>query len=183
MSNDKKSIFEKIPFLLKLKKIKGIEYIAIGVLCLFVFVIYFSSITKNDSKSLSTSGQNISYSAYANELEQKLSKVLSKIQGAGKVDVMITISSSSEIVVATSTEEKSNISSGSSNTTQSTTKKEEPIIIKDTPLIVMEKLPEIQGVIVVAQGAQNVKVRLDLLKAVQTLISIDVNKIEILVGE
>lgn len=180
--SDKKSFFEKFPFLEKLKKIKGIEYIIVGVICVLVFVIYFSAIA-NDKNSNKQSDNNSNISLYAQELENKLSKVLSQVYGAGEVNVMVTLESSSELIIATSTEERVNTSSGTSNSTQSTTKVEKPIIINDSPLVVMEILPKIKGIIVVAQGANNVKVRLELLKAVQTLIDVDANNIEILVGQ
>lgn len=181
MSDEKKTIKDKVPFWSKLKKIKGIEYIVIGIVCLLVFIIYFSSVSNENattSKLQNTSGLN-----YADELENKLSKVLSNVQGAGNVSVMVTLASSGEIVIATSTEERTNTSSGTSNSTQSNTKVETPVIIDDQPLIVKEYLPEIKGIIIVAQGASSIKVKLELLKAVQTLIDIDSNKIEILVGK
>jgi len=180
--SEKKSFLDKVPLLKKLKNVKGIEYVVVIVLCIIVLIIYFSTTTdKKDNSNVSI--QKTSSFEYAQILEDKLAKVLSQISGAGDVSVMVTIENSSEIVIATSTEERVNTSAGSSNTTQSSTTVTNPIIIDDEPVVIMEKLPTIKGVIVVAQGANDVKVRLNLLTAVQTLIDIDVNKIEILVGK
>lgn len=167
----------KISFIDKLKKIKGFEYVIVGVLCLLVIVIYFFS----SSKSSDSYGENLK-TDYASELENRLCQVLSKVEGAGQVNVMITLESNSEIVYATQTEEKTNSSNGSSNQTQSTTKVESPVVVNNSPLVVMEYLPKVRGVIVVAQGANSIKVKLNLLKAVQTIIDVDADSIEILAG-
>ena len=112
-------------------------------------------------------------------MEDKLSKVLSNVSGAGKVSVMLTLESGSEIIVAKTKEERTNTSSNST----SVTVVESPVIVGKEPLILMEILPKIKGVIVVAQGANDVAVRLELLRAVQALIDVDSNKIEIFVGK
>ena len=171
-------IEEAHEFIERLKKIKGIEWIIVVVACLVIFLIYYSS---SFSKS-GTSDTNISVSSssqYAKEVEDKLSKVLSNVSGAGKVSVMLTLESGSEIIVAKTKEERTNTSSNST----SVTVVESPVIVGKEPLILMEILPKIKGVIVVAQGANDVAVRLELLRAVQALIDVDSNKIEIFVGK
>jgi stage III sporulation protein AG len=40
-------------------------------------------------------------------------------------------------------------------------------------------MPDIKGVVVVAEGANNIKLRLELLRATTTALSIDENKVEI----
>ena len=180
---EKKSLIDKFQFFKKLKKIKGIEYIIIGLVCVLVLIVYFISSNAKDNVTSSNTGQVTSASLYAQELESKLCNVLSQIDGAGKVSAMVTLESGGEIVVATSTEERINTSSSTSNSTQSNTKVESPVIVNNSPLVVMEYLPKIKGVIIVAEGASNVKVKLELLKAVQTLIDIDYSHIEILAGK
>ena len=176
------NIISKIPFLSKIKNIKGIEWIVICSLCLLIFIIYYSSIT-NDKASINYSNPTSSTSEYAKEIEEKLCNVLSNVAGAGKVSVMVTLECGTEIKVATSKEERTNYSSGTSSNTQSVTVVENPVIIGKEPLVVLEILPKIKGVIVVAQGANNVSVRLELLRAVQTLIDVNSNQIEIFVGK
>jgi stage III sporulation protein AG len=120
---------------------------------------------------------------YAELLETKLSKTLSAIAGAGKVEVMVTLESGPELVIATSTDKKTNTTESGSNKTQSVTVVENPVIVTQNgtsrPLVLMEILPKIQGVIVVAQGANNIKVKLDLLSAIQALLSISQGNIQI----
>jgi len=172
-------------FIDKFKKMKKTELLIICILIILALFIYFNS---NQLLGISSKNENditttiSSTNQYITDLETRLSNVLSKVHGAGNVSVMISIESGSEIVVATSSENKTNTSTGSSSSTQSSTTVEKPIIIGDAPLILMEKLPKIKGVIVVAQGAENVQVRLELLRAVQALLDIDANNIEIFVG-
>ena len=47
-------------------------------------------------------------------------------------------------------------------------------------MIIREDQPEVRGVIVVAQGAGDIGVRMDLLHAVTTLLGVDADKVEIL---
>ena len=181
-NEEKGSLLLKIPLLKKLKNVKGIEWIVVGLGCLIVFIIYFSTSNSNTVSSSSS----ISYSSsaeYAKELEQKLSAVLSNVSGAGKVSVMVTIESGAEIKVATSKEERTNSSSGTTNNTQSVTIVESPVIIGKEPLVLMEIMPKVKGVIVVAQGASNVSVKLELLRAINALIDVDASQIEIFVGK
>lgn len=167
----------------KLTKIKGFEWIVVGIATAIVLLIYFSSSSLFQSGSSTDNTTTISSaSEYANEIESKLSKVLSSVRGAGTVSVMVSLETSTEIVVANSKEERTNNSSGSSSSS-STTIIETPVLIGDEPLILMEILPKIKGVIVVAQGADNIQVRLNLLQAVQALLEVDANSIEIFVGE
>jgi len=95
--------------------------------------------------------------------------VLSAIDGAGDVKCMITLNGEVERVVAYSNDEKK---SSSSNTS---TVSKEPILItvngKTEPLVLYEIMPSIKGIVIVASGADNIKVKLSLLKAVQALSS------------
>ena len=177
-NNDKQGLTSKLKFIEKLKKIKGIEWISVVVACLVIFLIYYSS-TFSKNVSTSSNATVSSSSQYAKEVEDKLSSVLSNVSGAGKVSVMLTLESGSEIIVAKTKEERTNTSANST----SVTVVESPVIVGKEPLILMEILPKIKGVIVVAQGANDVAVRLELLRAVQALIDVDANKIEIFIGK
>ena len=175
-------LLEKNQFLKKLKSIKHIEvYIAI----IFIIVlagIFLSDIGGRDEVEIQSTTKEYSTYEYASYLENKLEKVLSNINGAGSVSVMVSVESSSEIVYATTTEEKTNsLTSGSTTTITS-----QPIIItsqgSSKPIVVKEYMPKINGVIVVAQGAGDVSVRLELQKAVLAILDVPTTNIEILVG-
>ncbi len=178
----------------KLKKIKHLEIYLVVLLACAVLLIWFVDFgdkkTKN-SGATETVSSTSSTLEYAKELEGRLEKALSNISGAGYVKVMITFDGVKEIVLAKQTDEKKSLttnttSSGGTNKTETTTVSTEPVLITENgstnPIVLMEILPNIKGVIVVAQGANNIRVKLDLLKAVQALLSVNSSQVEIFSG-
>ena len=77
----------------KLKSIKNIEIILAVLLGLVVLLVYFSSMGANKGAV-----NNITYSnSYVQEIEQKLENLISSIDGAGQVEVMIMCEGDDEI--------------------------------------------------------------------------------------
>lgn len=178
ISNKEKRNNSLSVFINKIKSIKNIEIIIVIFTISIVLLIYFSS--NSIFSDTSTEGvENIETTSYIDDLELKLNNVLSQIENAGRVKVMITIDKKTENTYAVNKEVKTTTSGN--NTT--TTTKEEVVIVQNEPIIISESLPKIKGVIVVAQGADNVNVKLELLKAVQTLLDIDAKDIEIFIGK
>lgn len=152
--------FKKIPFKDIIKKVK-IEYlivIALGVVALFIF-----------ASSRNETVQTVSVDGYVSEIENKLEGCLSKVKGAGKVEVIVSVGCGMENVLATKNELQPD---GSVI--------ESPLIINGKTVIIKEKYPEISGVIIVSQGANNLSVRMDLLDATTCFLNVSSDKIQIL---
>ena len=127
------------------------------------------------------------------DTEEKLESILSQIVGAGKVSVMITYVSGSEKVPAYDTRESNSDtreedgSGGSRAITQKDT--EEKIAYEEIqsgtkmPIILKEKSPEVKGVVVVADGANEPVVKENLIRAVQTLMDIPPYKVQVFLRE
>ena len=123
----------------------------------------------------------------AAELEERLEQVLSCIRGAGRVDVMITYDTGPEIVPAMSTNVNSTgseTSEGSrSSSSQQSTESTEPATVSGSggnePIVLKEIEPVVRGVIVVAEGAADIEVRLDLQRAVRAVLDIPLSRIEV----
>lgn len=149
------------------KKIKP-EYVLVVAATVAVIAVFASSFT---DCSLSSAAQTSdgSAEAYVQMLENKLSTELSKIKGAGKVSVIISVESGVKNELATQT----NASSGGE-------KNQEPIIVNGKPIILGELYPEIRGVVIVAQGGDKLSVKMSILNAARVFLSVDANKIEIL---
>ncbi|KUO71062.1 MAG: hypothetical protein APF77_05010 [Clostridia bacterium BRH_c25] len=122
-------------------------------------------------------------------LENELSSILSKIQGAGRVSVMITLKSGREIIPAKDesisdkvTNEK-DTSGGTRIINEKTT--DEKVVFtaaqggSSKPLIIKEINPEVKGVIVVAEGAKDSKVKLRISQAVQTVLDIPAYRVTV----
>ncbi len=154
------SALEKIKT--KVKSGKVIEILIVLVLAAVVFFIIFTSFG-NEEKTASADS-----AAYAENLENKLSSILSQISGAGKVDVFITAESEGEKVIATETIVDED---GTVTTT--------PVFSGGDIVILEEKNPEITGVLIVADGADDLSVRFNLLEATASVLNINQSIIKV----
>lgn len=185
--NDKKekqSFWGRVPFLQKLKNIKHIEIYLLCIFAIILIVIYSSSI-KNKSPKQQTQ-DSFTAQEYSEYLEKKLSGILSNISGAGTVKVMITLDGGMKYEYEKQSEEITTSNEVGGNTNKKTTKNEEVVIVtingKATPLIIKESYPNVCGVVVVASGATNIQVKLNIMKAIKTLLNINEENVQILVG-
>lgn len=183
------NLLDKLPFLKKLKNVKHIGIIICIIFISLLLLIYFSgtSSKKTDTSSTTTSTGEIAYSSsldYIKNTEERLEKVLGSLDGVKNINVMITLESGPEIIIATNTEEEKIFEDGKE---KNITVVKTPIIVTENgenkPIILMEILPKINGVIVVADGAEDVKTKLDILTAIQALISISSEKIQVFAGK
>jgi len=121
------------------------------------------------------------------EIEERLEKILSSIRGAGQVRVMITYETGVEVVTAMSTDINSNrsetVGADKTSFTVQETESTKPATVSGdggyAPIILSEKQPKIRGVIVVAEGAANISVKMDLQQAVQTILAVPASNVEI----
>lgn len=149
-------------------------YIALGLLAVLLYVGSISS-GKSDSET-GTSYTVSEVSVSDRDIESRLSEVLSKIRGAGTVQVMITYDTTSEIVPAMSTDTKTGESSGSSESKSPATVKRNG---DEEPIVLTQIEPTVRGVIVIAEGAADISVKLNLQHAVETVLGISQNCIEV----
>ena len=187
MNNENEKKESKLKkFFQKFKKIKGfniaIVVILVGVMCLIAFSI-FKSFGKSDDAATAASSNSLS--EYVSTLETKLSTVLSKIDGAGEVSCMITLSSSFEQKLAYEKNE-STTSGEKQGTTSSNSSSSESVVYvskngEQQPVDLSQEVPKIAGVVVVAQGAKNVNTKLDIIRAVRALLNVDPAGIEVIV--
>lgn len=151
----------------KFKKIK-LEYLILTCAIIAVISIFFSTISDN-SKS---SAKNTNMQEYVAVLEEKLSTKLSQLEGAGKVEVLISVSNAGRTEIAT---EKTTVSDSDGIKIE-----EAPILVSGKPIVLSEEYPEIVGVIILTEGADDAKVRIALISATQTFLNVTSDKIEIL---
>lgn len=136
---------------------KLFEVIAVVALIVAVIVIVFTTFTDKESVSAGSGSEE-----YAADLEKRLASVLSEIRGAGEVAVFITVASEGEKVIAT---EKIINEDGSVTET--------PLLSGGEVVVLEEKNPEITGVLIVAEGADDLNVRFNLLEATASVLDID----------
>jgi stage III sporulation protein AG len=184
---DKKQAGSIISRFAKLSIKKKIQYVAILLVIVVILAIYFTSFGRSETPEETSSVQTQTQTADTNSVEARLMDTLSRIDGAGRVEVMITYESSAEIVPAisvdtqtsTTTDESEN---GSSTTTSENTQSEIVTVSGSSgnnALVLRENCPEVKGVLVIAEGADDIGVKLDLLNAVQTILSVGPDKVDV----
>lgn len=119
------------------------------------------------------------------EMEVRMSEILSKIQGAGEVEVMLTFSASTESVVAHEEKTEETRSQEGGKTSENTRKETTVVMTEDgkgntSPLVLTENSPQVEGVVIVAQGGDNAVVCKALNNAAQALLDVPAHKIAIL---
>lgn len=148
---------------------KPLYYSILGIVAVIFIVLIFGGIFNEEKKTAATSNNA---SAYAAELEDKLENILSKIEGAGKVSVAISLESGAETVLATEITV--------TETVNGTETVKTPIIINGETVVLKELYPKIAGVLIVAEGANSISVLSRIQQAAVSLLDININQIEIL---
>jgi len=171
---DKKKIYS----LLSLAVICGIALIAISGL-------EKTETAKHEENINTISKEELSNNESKEGLEEKLKNILSQIEGAGELDVMITYESSEEIQPAfntnTTTEKTKEVDQQGGERTVTTSSENKTMITSSSnePIVIKTNQPKINGVIVVASGAKDLTVKETLYSAVQTALQVQGHQVEI----
>ena len=126
---------------------------------------------------------------YIKEMEAKAESLLSGVNGAGQVKVMITLRASSEQVVekdmpVTRSQTSEQDSQGGSRMVSEFATEDATVYRKgngyEEPYVVKTLSPSVEGVVVVAEGAGNGEVRKNLSEAVQILFGVEAHRVKVL---
>lgn len=180
----KKKIFDGL--LSNLKKIKHLDIILTVLFIAIILLIYFSTFfstksttDKNSSTENKTYSATITLEEYSDKLERKLESTLSAIKGAGEISVLLTFDKGIETVIAYTTEIET-LPNGNKVEIKS------PVLItnngKTETVVLQEIMPTPCSIVIVATGASNTNVKLELLRAVQAMFELPTSSIEIFAG-
>lgn len=137
-------------------------------------------------KEEAASGKSTQSTTERNEMEERLELMLSNIEGVGKVRVMITYKDSGTQVVEkdSSVNSSSTTEEDSSGGTRKVTEQErkDETVYSSTggdgePFIAKELTPEIEGILVVAEGGNKTAVKQNISNAVLALFPVEAHKI------
>ena len=176
----------------KEKLINIVFLCVLGIAMVFASTFFSSSTKDNQNEQVvnpvkETSTQD-TYKDYQTSLQKDLKDILGQIEGVGKIDVMITFYSLEEKKLAYNRNEstsitKENDSQGGERTTEQFNKDETAIMVNkdgsNEPIIITESYPEIKGVIVVADGVSNSKIKYKLMKGVENALDLPSHKVMI----
>lgn len=176
---------------------KKIENLIVFVIILIVTIIIINTIwNSNDNKEKKESEDVSGYKRLAvednntatnesDDLEKKLEQILSKMEGVGKVSVMITYSQGSEIIpMQNETSKSSKInetdSDGGTRTTEQVDSNKEVIYSNGNKVETQTvKNPIAQGAIVIAEGASNAMVKTNIVSAVEAITGLATYKVQV----
>ena len=154
------------------KKLKSSHnsYIIIIILVGVLFMLFPTN--DKEKKAVNSSNQiQINY-------EEELENILSKVSGVGDVDVMLTYSSSFEKSIAYEKNSTKNEKKDGDNTIINEIDSQTNVVLSSgEPFVLKEIYPEIKGVIVVADGADSIFVKQNIIDAVTTALNIAPHKV------
>lgn len=181
----------------KWKQIKKSDWIVLALAGVLLLVISLpdggetrrdDGVQETDTVLPAKKEQEAGEEAYVAYLEEKLERVLTKMEGVGKVAVMVTVSDAGEHVVEKdANQEKSQVTendgSGGSRDSRDMKNEEATVYVENGnetyPYVQKEKLPTVEGVVVVAEGGANPRVVSDISEAVQALLPVEVHRIKV----
>ena len=176
---------EKIP-----KKRQLLILLLVGILLMVIVLPVPDGREGSEEKEIQVAGEMADTSDYEAYLEEKTARTLQYVEGVGEVKVMITLKSSAQKIIEkdqqsssqTTEEEDSQGGTRTSNDISSdrTSIYEQNSDGSQSPYVSKELLPEIEGVVVIADGGDNAVVVQNITEAVQALFGVEAHKIKIM---
>ncbi|WP_458785358.1 hypothetical protein [Vallitalea sediminicola] len=127
---------------------------------------------------------------YEEKLEKRLEKEFANIDGVGKIEVIIMLKTSGEIVINkdipnSKTQSDEVDSEGGTRQNIQTDSREATVLINNSdgstkPIILKELEPEISGVVIIAEGGDDILVKKNLINAAKVLLDVPMHKIEVM---
>ncbi len=175
---------EKETFFAKLAENEAYRKVIIIAGLIGIAFIFISGYLKNDTATIKTTSSQPAVTAeqYAAQLENSLTDIVTRIEGAGEAKVLVTLEQGTQYVYAT--QEKKSNQTTEDKSGNSTTKNEANdnietnyILVKDADgaqraLPVTEVQPIVKGVVVVCDGGDNPAVQQNVISAVTTALNI-----------
>ena len=186
-------MFEKIKKIFSNKE-KRIENLISFLIILIITLIIINKILQTDEKTnqdytnqvgVELATETIESKSGDINLERKLENILSKIEGVGKVSVLITYSESSTLIPiynvndSTSKIEEKDTSGGIRITETKNNQKD--VITDSGSNVITEKViqPKIEGAIITAKGASNSNIKSNIIMAVEAVTGLATHKIQV----
>lgn len=141
--------------------------------------------TTNDQKPTS---QTMTIEDYEHQYEQQLSDVLSKISGVDDVSVIVNLDSTEEDVVqyderdSVQTTNETDLKGGTRSIQQNNTERKTTMYRNDQgeqPLVIKKLKPKVRGVLVVARGVEDLRIKAMVIEAIQRTLDVPKHRIAV----
>lgn len=168
----KNKLSEKLSkFFEKFREDKKLQIGLIFAVIIVVIAVYFIFINKTSERQETEKSSNNSTTNYVSYIENKLESTILSISGVKNVNVNVSLETGFEYVYATKDETKT--------TSSGTLSSSDLILVSGEPVLLKEIYPKVQGVVVVVNEVE-LKTRLEILQAIQTVLEISNEKITII---
>lgn len=168
-----------------LKKDQILIAVLVGVL-LLVIALPQSSKEQSDEPAQQLQTEETAQDGDIARMEEKLEKILEQVEGVGKTEVMITLKTSGRKTV----EKDSSISEDTDRSEdggENGAKREEMTTVyqrdsegNEIPFVIEETAPVVEGVLVAAQGGDNLTVAENIADAAKVLFGVEAHKIKVM---
>ncbi len=167
------------------KKNKILVLIIVGA----IIVLALSSVGGDKEQKetyISENENSLKTEKYIRENEKRLEEIISLVQGAGQVRAMLTLEDIGEKMIA-SDKKSENSQEVEEKSSSRTTNQENTALVfgsgsEEKPFVIKETLPKPSGVLIVASGAGDEAVRLEIYEAVKALYGISGHRIKVTKG-
>lgn len=179
-------------FLDRLKKIPKNQLLIGGLagILLLVIAIPVEKKAEPDEGAKQASEQTVEDGGgdYAKRMERRLRDILGDMEGVGKVEVMITLKDEGQQMVekdrSRSSQETQEDNDGTVRKTTEQQSQEETVYANGNesngePFVTKEIVPDVEGILVVAEGGGNAQVAKNISDAVLALFPVEVHKIKV----
>lgn len=145
-------------------------------------------LTETEEEKIIDTSDNLQ-NDYNSILEDKLEDILSQLKGVGEVKVMLTLEDTTEIIPAFNTTKNNETTNeiDSQGGTREVVREDMTIQMvtesEGEPIVLKEIKPNIRGVIVIAEGAENMEVKEIVYEAVKTVLGIPGNRVEVYISK
>ncbi|MDR0916951.1 MAG: hypothetical protein LBN02_07160 [Oscillospiraceae bacterium] len=153
--------------------------VAVGLLFGIVLLLLPSGGGSNSAQSDAVTPTPVPAVSIA-DTETRFANALAQIAGAGRVTVVLTLKSDGYTELATDREyTERNTSNGTDKTQSADTVTVNAGSSQQTPIIVRRNYPEFQGALVVADGADDPTVKLELTRAIAALTGLGTDRVTV----
>lgn len=142
------------------------------------------AVFSNKSKSA-----DLSMADYEDYYTEQLKQILEEVVGVGEVSVMVNLESTEEVIVEKDTNERTQVTKEvdkeqATREIQESSKDQRVVLTQgsegEQPIVVKRVKPKVRGVVVVAKGAENMRVKSWIHEAVQKALNVEPHKISVL---
>lgn len=162
---------------------KAVIFIVVAAIIFLIFSSNFKTEKRNIAKAEKSTLDSEKAEKYISKTESRLKEILEKIDGAGNVAVFINSDSGGEQKLASNKKIKENTEE-TENGSEINYETEENVFSNSqssgqTPYVVEEFMPKASGVLIVAEGAADDNVRIEIYEAVKAVFGLPANRIKV----